>query len=130
LIDLTTGKTLVEKVLLADGFLGRFLGLQFRRRLPPGVGMLLVPCRSVHTCFVRFPIDLAYIDRHGRVLAVRKYLPPWRAAVGAPGTFAILETPAGDVEIAAGQLLALQPTGDPAAALPCSVRFLSASRAM
>jgi hypothetical protein len=125
LVIRTSGEVVVPDLILADHFWPRFVGLQFRRRLPPGSGLLLVPCNSVHTCFLRFPIDLICLDRQGRVVEVRPHLRPWRAAVGAAGTHAILETAAGAGHFAVGQLLSAQAVGDDPAALPRSLQFLN-----
>ena len=46
----------------------------------PGHALLLAPCASVHTAFMRYPIDVVFVDRHGRILKVVHALPPWRAA--------------------------------------------------
>ena len=45
----------------ADTFLGRFLGLMGKKALPPFHGLLLIPCSSVHMCFMRFPIDVVLV---------------------------------------------------------------------
>jgi len=47
----------------------------------PGQALLLTPCASVHTAFMRYPIDVVFVDRHGRILKVVDALPPWRTAV-------------------------------------------------
>jgi uncharacterized membrane protein (UPF0127 family) len=119
-----TRKVVVPRLILADRFWPRFVGLQFRAGLPRGSGLLLVPCSSVHTCFVRFPIDLVCLDGRGRVLQVRKHLRPWRAAVAPAGTHAILETAAGEMEFEVGQVLAAEPPSGGNAAPPRSLRFL------
>jgi uncharacterized protein len=49
LVDRESGEVVVSALEIAGGFWSRLRGLQFRRRLPPGAGLLLVPCRSVHT---------------------------------------------------------------------------------
>ena len=108
LVDRDTRVVVVAKLILADRFWPRFVGLQFRAGLPQGSGLLLVPCNSVHTCFCRFPIDLTCFDRRGRVLEVRQHLRPWRAAVAPAGTHAILETAAGEMTIDVGQRLAAE----------------------
>jgi hypothetical protein len=46
----------------------------------PGHALLITPCASVHTAFMRYPIDVVFVDRHGRILKVVETLPPWRAA--------------------------------------------------
>ena len=82
LVRETTGKTVVAQLKIAAGFWSRLAGLQFRRPLPSDAGLLLVPCNSVHTCFVRFPVDVVFLDGNGSVLAVRRSLRPWRLAWG------------------------------------------------
>ncbi|HLO94144.1 MAG TPA: DUF192 domain-containing protein, partial [Burkholderiaceae bacterium] len=52
----------------ARSFWQRLGGLLVRPRLGAGEGLLLKPCNSVHTCFMRYAIDVIYLDREGRVL--------------------------------------------------------------
>ncbi len=46
----------------------------------PGHALLITPCASVHSAFMRYPIDVVFVDRHGCILKVVEALPPWRAA--------------------------------------------------
>ncbi len=85
LLSETTGKTVVSRLQIADGFWLRLVGWQFRAMPAADAGLLLVPCNSLHTCFVRFPIDVVFLDEQGAVLAIRRNLRPWRAAWGPPG---------------------------------------------
>jgi hypothetical protein len=124
LVVRATGEVVVPRLILADHFWPRFVGLQFRAGLPQGTGLLLLPCRSVHTCFLRFPIDLACLDGRGRVVEVRKHLRPWRAAIAPAGTHAILETTAGEIQLNVGQVLAVEPAVGGNAVPPSSLRFL------
>lgn len=64
-------------VAVADRFGTRLCGLMFRRALPPGAGLLLVRCSSIHCCFMRFAIDAVYLDRDLRVVGVET-VRPWR----------------------------------------------------
>jgi hypothetical protein len=71
--------------------------------------ILLAPARSVHTCFMRFPIDVVFLDEALRVVKVVRALGPWRFA-GARGARAVLELPAGGADdLRAGARLALRP---------------------
>ena len=58
LVSETSGKVLIGRLTVADTFWSRFVGLQFQRKLAAGAGLLLVPCSSVHTSFLRFPWTL------------------------------------------------------------------------
>ncbi len=91
------GAVICERCEVADRPLGRLRGLLGHRELPPGDGMLLRPSNSVHTFFMRFPIDAVFLDAELRVLQVRGSLQPWRAA-GARAARAVLELAAGEAE--------------------------------
>ena len=95
LVNADTGAILVERLELADTWWRRFRGLQFRAPLEAGEGLLLVPCNSVHTCFVRGPIDVVLLDLAGRVVAVRTRVSPWRVVFATKGAWATLELPGG-----------------------------------
>jgi hypothetical protein len=109
LLSETTGKTVVAQLRIADGFWSRLVGLQLRRPLPSDAGLLMVPCNSVHTCFVRFPVDVVFLDRRGVVLAVRRGLRPWRLALGPRGSRAVLEVLAGSTDLQPGEKLRIEP---------------------
>ena len=81
---------------LADSFPSRLRGLIGRRRLERGHGLLVRPASSIHTMFMRFPIDAVFLDRDLRVLDLRAMLRPWRAAA-VRGASAVLELPAGEL---------------------------------
>jgi uncharacterized protein len=124
LVSKTTGKTVVAQLRIADGFWSRLVGLQFRRQLPPDTGLLLVPCNSIHTCFVRFSVDAVFLDSHGCVLAVRRHLRPWRLAFGPRKSHALLEMPDGSAELQPGEFLRLEATGASQSSIPTSAAFL------
>ena len=87
----------------------RMKGLLGRQSLGPGEGLLLKPAGSVHTAFMRFPIDVIFLDASMQVLRVERGVPPWRLK-GTRGARAVLEMAAGAAErhgIAAGMTLRL-----------------------
>ena len=95
------------RVVLADRPLARMRGLLGRRSLPPGEGLLLRPAGSIHTAFMRFPIDAVFLDRDQRVVRLVRSLPPWRSAA-ARGARSVLELAAGEcdrVGLAVGERL-------------------------
>jgi len=77
------------EIVVARCPLARLLGLALRRR-PPGHALLLPRCRSVHTFGMRFPLDLIWLDRAGRVVRVDEAVPPWRVR-SCRGADAVLE---------------------------------------
>jgi uncharacterized protein len=81
----------------------RLVGLALRRRPPPDLALLLPRCRSVHTFGMRFALDLVWLDRAGRVVAIERGVAPWRLRVRRDAA-AVLEAPAGEGERAAAAL--------------------------
>jgi uncharacterized membrane protein (UPF0127 family) len=77
----------------ATGLRTRLRGLAWRRREDAGPGLLIPRCSSVHTFGMRFALDLFFLDREGRVIAVRRRVPP-RRVVWCRGAAAVLEIPA------------------------------------
>jgi uncharacterized membrane protein (UPF0127 family) len=107
-VTVRSGEQVVcEECLVADRPLARMRGLLGRTSLPPGEGVLLRPAGSIHTFFMRFPIDAVFVDRDGVVLGVENELKPWRTA-RRRGAHAVLELAAGEADargLAAGQQL-------------------------
>lgn len=73
----------------------RLRGLMGQTREQAGAGLLLRPCRSIHTAFMRFPIDVVFLDRDGRVLKIAVCVRPWRVVLAPWRTAAVLELPHG-----------------------------------
>jgi hypothetical protein len=107
IVNLTRGGIVCERVLVADQPMHRMPGLISRHMLPAGEGLLVMPAPSIHTAFMRFPIDVIFLDRELRVVKLVERLRPWRVAA-ARGASAALELAAGEVArraIAAGDVL-------------------------
>ena len=78
---------------VADTHAARLRGLLGRRTFPDGSGLLLLPCRGIHTLFLRFPIDAVFVDSNLRVVDVAR-VRPWHVAMRRH-SHAVLELPAG-----------------------------------
>jgi uncharacterized protein len=105
------GRVVCERCLVADRPWARMRGLLGRAELPRGEGILLRPAGSIHTFFMRFPIDVVFLDGDARVVGVERRLGPWRVA-RRRGAKAVLELPAGaadEAALAAGARLAAAP---------------------
>ena len=71
------------------------MGLMFRASLPDGYGLLLRPCSSIHMFFMRFPLDVVFVDGDGRVVRILDSIRPWRASFPVRGAKAAIELGAG-----------------------------------
>jgi uncharacterized membrane protein (UPF0127 family) len=89
------GTVVCARLTLADSPLTRLRGLLGRDGLEQGEGLLLRPASAVHTYFMRFPIDVVFLDRALVVLGIADGVEPWRAA-SKRGAKAVLELPAGE----------------------------------
>ena len=87
-------RVVARKLLTAFDSSSRRRGLLGRDSLPEGSALIIAPSNAIHTFFMRFAIDVAFVSKTGRVLKVRSAIPPWRIA-GAWGGFAVVELPAG-----------------------------------
>ncbi|HYF64308.1 MAG TPA: DUF192 domain-containing protein [Herpetosiphonaceae bacterium] len=91
----TRGSVLATQAELADSFLKRGLGLMGRRSLPEGGGLILYPNNNIHMFFMRFPIDVLFVDRDHRVVGLRHTFKPWRPFAAARAARYTIELPAG-----------------------------------
>ncbi|HEX7518801.1 MAG TPA: DUF192 domain-containing protein [Candidatus Deferrimicrobium sp.] len=105
-VNRTRGTVVGERVRTAGSFLSRLAGLLGTAAIAEGEGLWIVPCRSVHTLGMRFPIDVAFLDGRGVVVGILERVPPnrvgrvFRDARGAlelrAGTLAATGTEPGD----------------------------------
>jgi uncharacterized protein len=89
------GSTVCDNCVVADRMWPRMKGLLGRRELASGEGMLIRPTSSIHTFFMRFPIDAVFLSRDGEVLNVKPNVGAWRARF-CRGAHSVLELPAGE----------------------------------
>ncbi len=87
----------LDRIEVADRPLDRMRGLLGRDGLADGEGLLLRPAGSIHTFFMRFPIDAVFLDEDLVVLGTSEHLGPW-ATAGRKGAKAVLEVAAGTCE--------------------------------
>jgi uncharacterized membrane protein (UPF0127 family) len=109
--NLTRGTIVAEDVNTADTVLARMRGLIGRRTWRRGDGLLLAPCRGVHMFFMRFPLDLLFLDRHNRVVCTVSGLPVGAVVPWIRGAERVLELPVGTVHesrTAVGDMLSIE----------------------
>ena len=69
----------------------------FRKGLQPGCGLLLDPCPQIHTCFMRFAIDVIFLDENNCIVGVKENIPPWRMSKFYKYARRTLELPGGSL---------------------------------
>jgi uncharacterized membrane protein (UPF0127 family) len=93
-VDSRTGRVIAATVAGAFDSATRNKGLLGRDSMTPGSAIVIAPTSAIHTWFMRFDIDVAFVDRDGRIMKTRHNLRPWRV-FGAFRAFAAIELPAG-----------------------------------
>jgi uncharacterized membrane protein (UPF0127 family) len=112
LVHPRSGRVLAEPLQVPRSFVGRGLGLMFRRELPAGEGVWITPCNGIHMFFMRFPIDAVFVDRRLRVVRVCAALRPWRVVPLVLRAHSVLELGAGAVDgldLERGEPLLIEP---------------------
>ena len=100
IVNQTRSRTLADHGELARSFWARGRGLMGRTELPAGYALIIYPEWSIHTFFMRIPIDVLFVDREHRVVGLRRAMPPNRPFAGvAPwrGHY-VIEMPAGVID--------------------------------
>lgn len=117
----TRQRLLADRAERATAFLHRFKGLMGRRSLAVGEGLHILPCNSIHTFFMRIPIDVAFLDAQGVIVKQLSALPPWRATSVYLQSRSVLELPAGVLEASGtreGDRLSFEPVSPQPSAPP------------
>ncbi|MDD2927398.1 MAG: DUF192 domain-containing protein [Candidatus Omnitrophica bacterium] len=97
IINQTRSSVLADHTIIADTFFKRIRGLLGRNSLNQGQALVLNPCNSVHTYFMRFPIDILFVDENNQVLQIIADLAPFRFSPLFFKSRLVIELPAGTI---------------------------------
>jgi uncharacterized membrane protein (UPF0127 family) len=97
LINLNHGLIVAEQVKVAKTFWQRLRGLMFTDSLPAGCALHLTPCRSIHTYYMNYSIDILHLNSNHQVIAIQEQLTPGKWGQRIPQTASIVELPAGTI---------------------------------
>ncbi len=95
LINRTKNVEIAARVRVASSFFSRLIGLLGKSGLPEGETLWIERCRSIHTWFMRFPIDVVFVDDSLVVRKVCENVGPWRMTLPALKASSVFEMPAG-----------------------------------
>lgn len=98
LANLNTGEILAEQVTEARTFARRLKGLMFTKALPQTACLHIEPCRSVHTFFMNYAIDVLYLDRNRTIVGIESRIKPGRLGAVIKNTASVVELPGGSLE--------------------------------
>lgn len=107
-LDKDTEAVVAENVIPAYTFGSRLMGLMFKKQLQPKSGVHIKPCASVHTFFMKFPIDVIYVDQDMQVVGLEHSLEPGKIGKRFKNVHSVIEVEAGSIKhhgITTGQAL-------------------------
>lgn len=96
-INAKTGKIIASDLEMKDSYLGRLIGLLGKKGLKKGQGIVLKPCAQIHTCFMRFAIDVVFISKDLKVLKIIKNMGAWHFSPIVLKSLYTLEVAAGGI---------------------------------
>lgn len=98
LINSKNGKIIAEEVEIADNFFTRFKGLLGREGLNNGMALHIIPCTSIHSCFMKFKFDAIFINKKNQIIHLAENMPAWRFSKTCFSARSIIELPAGVIK--------------------------------
>lgn len=99
--NVKNGKELSDNIQVATHLFERMKGLLGKNELRAGESLWIKPCMSIHTFFMKFPIDVIFLNKQNEVIAAIENLQPNRLTSLYPKAVSVLELPAGTIEATA-----------------------------
>ena len=96
--NLTQNTLLASNASLADSFISRMKGLLGRECLPEGEALIITYCQSIHMVFMRFAIDVIFMDKSNRVIGLCSNIKPYRFSPIFWASCCAIELPAGSIK--------------------------------
>ncbi len=96
-VNVARNKTLANSLLVADTFCSSLLGLMGRRQLPVGEGLWIIPCQSVHSMWMRFPIDVIFLSDERAIIHMVENMRPFRITKYVSNARSVIELPANTI---------------------------------
>ncbi|MDN3019730.1 DUF192 domain-containing protein [Paenibacillus sp. BSR1-1] len=92
-----SSRTLPYSINRADSFFKRLKGLMFRKDQLVEEGLWIVPCNSIHMCFMNFDIDAVFLNKEGQIVKMVEKLKPWKFVKPVQNAYSVIELPPGTV---------------------------------
>lgn len=92
-----TNALIADNIGLANTMITRFVGLMNKKKLEDNEGILLTPCSSIHMMFMKFPLDIVFLDKKNKVIKIIENIKPWKISPVVFMAQSVLELPSGTV---------------------------------
>lgn len=97
IVNINNENVIAEYASSADTFMTRLKGLMFKRSFNKGEGLVIVPCNSIHTFWMKFPIDVVFLSQDDTIVYVIENLKPNRISPLIRNAHSVLELPVGTI---------------------------------
>lgn len=99
LVNESQNIVIASRVTIAKTFGARLRGLMDRRRIdfPDGSALIIIPCKQVHTWFMRFPIDLLFVDKDDTIVSALSQVQPYKVSRYVSASYMVVELPPGTI---------------------------------
>jgi uncharacterized protein len=97
-VNLSNGTEIANEIAKAYSFFTRLKGLMFSKSLPEGHGLHILPCRSIHTFFMNYPIDVLYLNKEYEIVGLQKSFHPSKIGKVYKNGYSVLELPSGSIQ--------------------------------
>lgn len=97
-LNLSNGTEIANKLTTAHSFFSRLRGLMFSKSLLEGQGLHIQPCRSIHTFFMNYPIDVLYLNKDLEIVGTDETLQPSKIGQVHKNGHSVLELPSGTIQ--------------------------------
>ena len=99
IINKKNNKIVIENLLIANNPISRIIGLLFKKRLNESEGLLILPCKSIHSYFMQFNFDAVFLDKENKIVHLIKNMPSWKVSPFVLSAHSVLELPAGIIDV-------------------------------
>ncbi|WP_249870302.1 DUF192 domain-containing protein [Oceanobacillus saliphilus] len=97
LVNIDTDEAIAERVKGAYTFWSRFKGLMLTESMPENEALHISPCTAIHTFFMKYSIDIIYLNKEKEIVGIEEYLEPGRIGKKFMNVKSVIELPAGTI---------------------------------
>jgi uncharacterized protein len=95
---LNQDRIIVQKCEIANTFFKRLKGLLGKKDFPENGGLYIPKCNSIHMFFMKFPIDVLFLDQNKKIVFLLEEFSPWKIKATVKKAIATLELPSGTIK--------------------------------
>lgn len=91
IINIPKNTILIENCPVADSFFKRFIGLLGKKSISSNEGLIIKPCNSIHMFFMKFSLDVIFVNKKNEVVAIYENIKPWKFTPVIKGAYIAIE---------------------------------------